>query len=355
MTRKTDITRRSLSALALSGALLMTGGLSIATTAVAPSEAQVLATLAHTGVRATLTDLSRTGGDLASAVGTLCAQPDETTLAQAREAWRAAYLSWRRAEPFLFGPVKALGLERRIGVWPPNIQVLEGAVTSSDLAPLLRTADTRGYAATEFLLFVPSDARTATADRRCAHLLDASREIAELTARAPAVWEADYERRFLAAGDGEPFLTPGDALSLPIASALNVTERMLRDRIGPASGIFEGEPDLQWLDGRHSDSARAGLGASLEGLRLMLVEGETDIASLVATRDGVLSRRDPQLAASLERQIAKSIAALGEDERALPDRLKRLYREVERLQQQLVEVSLVLELDVLPTNAPRPF
>lgn len=328
------------------------------TSAPAPTESQVIASLSATGVRPTLTRLAETGSELSATAQALCAQPSVTALERARAAWRAAYLAWRRAEPFQFGPLKPLELAKRIGYGPANIQVLEGALASPDLSALLRTPDTRGYAAAEFLLFAPKDAPAATRDQRCAHLTEVTGEIAALTAQAVQVWEQDYEPGFLAAGDGEPFLLPGDALSLPVAEALNVTERMLRDRIGPPSGFFKAPAAPERLEARHSGTSRDALRASLEGLRLMLLgDGETGIAALVATHDGVLSRRNPKLAAELDRRFEKAIAALGEDKRPLheelrdkPKRLKRLYREVERLQQDIEEVTLVLELDVLPTN-----
>ncbi len=350
-----------LPALALTGLLLAPAGTPSA--AAAPTEPQVLATLSERGVRPTLTALAGTGSELSAAVQALCARPDAAGLERARAAWRAAYLAWRRAEPFQFGAVKELELGKQIGYGPANTQVLDAAVTSPDLSHLLRSPDTRGYAATEFLLFAPNDAQSATRDQRCAHLTEVTREIAVLTARAARVWEQEYQSSFLAAGDGKPFLLPGDALSLPVAEALNVTERMLRDRIGPPSGFFEEPADPERLEAWHSGASRDGLRASLEGLRLLVLgDGDSGVAALVATRDGVLSKKDPKLAAALDRRLEKAIAALGDDERPLhlelqdkPKRLKRLYREIERLQEEIEEVTLVLELDVLPTNMAPAF
>ncbi|AGA89496.1 putative periplasmic lipoprotein [Thioflavicoccus mobilis 8321] len=320
----------------------------------ASPESAALRTLADAAVRPALAQLADTSAGLADAVETLCVRPQAEPLTQAREAWRTAYAAWRRAEPFLFGPMKALDLRKRIGVWPTNATVLDAAVTTEDMRDLLAAADARGYAAAEYLLFAPSDAAAAAADGRCAHLRDLTAEIADLTGRTPRIWAQDYERRFVAAGDGGPFLVPGDALSLPFAEALNVTERMLRDRIGYPSGFFEDQARPEHLEAWHSGSSRLGLTASLEGLRMMIGAGEASIAELIATRDGVLSQPDPALAADLVHQIDKALADLARGERPLheelrdrPKRLKRLYLEVERLQEQLVEATLVLELDVL--------
>ncbi len=320
-----------------------------------PIEARALRTLVDAGVRPALGEMASMGGVLASATQRLCAAPDVNGLQRARNAWRQAYAAWRRAEPFLFGPIKALQLDRRIGFWPANTTVLEAAVASDDLLDLLLKDDARGYAAAEYLLFHPSDPAAATADGRCAHLYEITMEIADLTAEARRLWEQDYEHRFLSAGDGEPFLLPGDALSLPFAEALNLTERMLRDRIGHPSGLFDGQAKPERLEAWHSGSSREGLKASLEGLRMLVIgDGEAGVANLVATRDGVLSKRDPKLAADLRRRLDKALAALADNDGPLHEevskrskRLRRLYREVERLQEDLVEATLVLELNVL--------
>lgn len=320
----------------------------------ASPESAALKTLAEAAVRPALAQLADTGAALADAVEALCVHPQTEPLAQARAAWRAAYTAWRRAEPFLFGPLKGLELHKRIGVWPTNTQVLDAAVSTEVMRDLLAAADARGYAAAEYLLFAPGDAAAATAAGRCAHLRDVTAEMADLTGQAPAIWAQDYERRFVAAGDGDPFLVPGDALSLPLAEALNVTERMLRDRIGYPSGFFEDQARPERLEAWHSGSSRLGLTASLEGLRMMIGDGDTSIATLIATRHGVLSQPDPTLAAALVRQIDEALADLAGGDRPLhealrdrPKRLRRLYRAVERLQEQLVEATLVLELDVL--------
>ncbi len=324
------------------------------------AESRTLQTVAQVGVRPALDRMAGTGSELAGGVRALCEQPSAASLEQARDAWREAYRAWRRAELFLFGPMEELELEKRIGYWPANRIVLDVAVAAEDVAAedmagILRSNDARGYAAVEHLLFAPGDAAAATADARCAHLRDLTAEIADLTARARSAWTDDYEQRFLAAGDGEPFLLPGDALSLAFAEALNVTERMLRDRIGYPSGLFDGEVKPELLEAWQSGTSREGLRATLEGLQMLVVgDGKTGVASLIATRDGVLSKKDPRLAADLERRLAKALAALDKEDRAArdalldgPKLLRRLYRDVQRLQEQLVEATLVLELNVL--------
>ncbi len=246
-----------------------------------------------------------------------------------------------------------LELEKRIGTSPPNRVVLDTASAADDMQDLLRSYDVRGYAALEHLLFKADDLSAVA--RRCAHLRDIANEIADLTAESRDAWFDDFEQRFLAAGDGDPFLLPGDALSLPFAEALNVTERMLRDRIGHPSGLFDGEVKPDAFEAPISGTSLQGLRATLEGLQsLMVGDGENGVSSLIATRDGVLSTKDPKLAAAVTRRLQKLVDALDADGSGAaetiadsPKQLKRLYHQTERLQEQLIEATLVLELNVL--------
>lgn len=340
--------------LVLTVALLAWGG--AASAAAAPlTESQVLASLAGKGAQPSLTRMADTAGTLAASARRLCEKRDPASLEQARGAWREAFLAWRRATPFLFGPGDKL--KRPLGNWPAHEAVLNAAVTSKDFRHLRGTADVRGYAAAEYLLFVPKDATTATSAERCEHLLDVTAEIAGLTGRAKQEWDKNFGKEFMAAGDGTPFLIPGDALSLAVAEMLNVTERLLRDRIGAPSGFFKENAKPDQLEAWHSRSTRDAFLATLEGLRLELVgDGTSGVARLVAVKDGLVSKKDPALAADIGKQldkIGKTIAGLGGRDLDLhtelknnPNKLKGLYQQIQKLQDQLVEASLVLELDV---------
>jgi predicted lipoprotein len=341
---------RRMVSLVLAGVLLASG-----TTAMAgPTESEVLASLTKNGVQYSLTEVADTARELADSATRLCEQRDAESFLQARSAWRNAYLAWRRASPFLFGP--AAGLNRYLGK-SVNDVVLDAVVTTEDFGHLKGQPDARGYAAAEYLLFVPADAPAATAADRCAHLRDVTGEIADRTARVRQEWDQSFGPKFMSAGDGKPFLIPGDALSLALAEALNTTERLLRDHISIPSGYFEGAPRPDLLAAWRSKSSRDAFQAVLEGLRMAVIgNGNSGMAELVATRDGLVSSRNPALAAQMRRQIEKIekvIADLGGNDLDLhaelaknPDKLKRLYQRLQELQDQLIEASLVLELDV---------
>jgi hypothetical protein len=320
-----------------------------------PTESDVLAALVKEGVQPSLIRVANTANRLEVKVRDLCENPSTKTLEQARTAWREAYLAWRRAAPFLFGPADKLA--RLIGRWPVNGIVLDAAVESSDLGHILDLPDARGYAAAEHLLFAPADTSAATTAGRRAHLRNVTEEIARLTAHAMQQWEQHFAGKFVSAGDGKPFLIPADALSLILSEILNVTEQMLRDRIGVPSGFFKTEVKPESLEAWCSKNARDGFQATLEGIRQAVTGGgNSSLAMLVATKDGLVETKNPALSANIAKQmdkIEKTIAGLGGDDLMLeielqknPSKLKRLYKQYQKLQDQLVEASLVLELDV---------
>ncbi|MGE9293843.1 MAG: imelysin family protein [Puniceicoccales bacterium] len=320
-----------------------------------PTEAEVLAGVVNDAALPCVTEAADTALRLEEAVNELCPDPGAESLNEARIAWTEAYLAWRQAAPFLFGPGKKL--DRLIGRWQVNAVVLDAAVESPDLSDLLKQVEQRGYAAVEYLLFTPQDAAAATTPGRCAHLRSVTAEITRLTSAMKHEWDETYGAELVAAGDGEPFLIPADALSVAFTQTLNATEQMLRDRLSVPSGYFQDAVKPESLEAWRSGHTRAGLQATLEGLRLVITGGgDASVVSLVATRDGLVEKRNPALAKAMVKQLDKidgTLAGLGGDELRLEDELrenpqvlKPLYQQLQALQDQLVEASLVLELDV---------
>lgn len=327
-----------------------------------PTESDVLATMVNSGVQPSLVKVASSARGLANSVEQLCKQRDTESLEQARSAWLEAYKAWRRSAPFMFGPADNQKLERRLGRWLLNEVVVEAVVTSADFSHLRNGEDVRGYAGVEYLLFVPGNAEEATTVGRCDHLLDITGEIADLTFRTRQEWEQSFGKEFVSAGDGKPFLIPGDALSMVLAETLNVTEILLRDRIGVPSSFFEGDAKPKLLEAWHSNSSTDAFQAALEGVRQVLTGGESaSVANLVATRDGLVSTKNPALAADLSIQLDKveeAIVDLGGHDMVLykevqvnSAKLKHLYKQIQKLQDQIIEVTLVLELDIQASGA----
>ncbi len=339
-------------------ALFLAGILVVGTVGVCsatPKESDVLASLADKGVRPNLTRAAEAAKKLDSAAKELCSAPSEDNLKQARSAWREAYLAWCQASPFLLG--QAAGLNRKIGKWPANGIVIDAAVQDDKLGRSLKNADARGFAGAEHLLFNPASAKAATAARRCDHMLNVTGEIARLTAEVKEDWDKDKSRRFKLAGNGDPFLVPGDALSVTLARVLNVIEVLLRDRIAVPSNFFEKPGRSDYLEAWQSQASRNAFQATVTGIRQALIADVANgVMELVATKDGLYESKNPRLAKAIQKQmdqIDATLARLGNGGgdlhakiREKPDTLKKLYKQLQKLQEQVIEAALVLELDV---------
>jgi len=319
-----------------------------------PSEHDVLASLASIGIDAHLEKIVETAGGLDGAITVLCQKKDDASLSEARDAWKDAYMAWRRAAPYLIEPADKL--ERFIGQ-PAYDIVLKGVVESEEFAGIRKGAGVRGYAGVEYLLFVPENAVQATADFRCQHLTEISTEIVTRTTSAKNRWAEEFREGFLSAGDGMPYMVPGDALSLIFAETLNAMETVLRDRLLFPSNLFKGEAKPELLEAWHSKSTLDALQAAVDGFSSVLIGGGgNSLVRLIATKDGLTHKKDPALAKAIRKQltkIQKSINKLKKKDVMLYSRLqkktktlKRVYKDIRKLQDQLAEAVLVLELDI---------
>lgn len=90
------------------------------------------------------------------------AQPTTENLELAKNAWKAAILSWKTAEAFNFGPVDQLSLETSIDLWPTSANGIEEAIDNYDgSATYLEGigSNRKGLPAVEYLLFHADDAQ----------------------------------------------------------------------------------------------------------------------------------------------------------------------------------------------------
>lgn len=314
-------------------------------------ESEALTALVEQGVMPALQRMTDTASALHKDLTRFCHHPTEGGLAQARISWKQAYLGWRHATPFMFGPTD--NLQRVIGQWPVDGVIMDGVLRSEALHSMRRNSDLRGYAGVEFILFNYPDLQQVTANSNCEHLLDISSEIEQRTRQATQQWRQEFAPQFTAAGDGKPYLLANDALSLAYAEPLNLLERMLWNRIGIPSGFFEEPIEPEMLEAWRSRSTKQAMIASLEGLQLALNPAESSFINLIASKDGLVMKRDPQLAEQINRQLADSIELLQQIEPSVFDALQQddallqgLYKKLHKLQQLLSDGSLVLELNV---------
>ena len=77
---------------------------------------------------------------------------------------------------------------------------------------------------------------------------------------------------------------PGDALSLVLARILNVTEVLLRDRIGVPCNYFEPPTRPDYLEVWESRSTRDAFQSTIKGIRMAMV-GDGDMGLTPAGGD----------------------------------------------------------------------
>ncbi len=322
---------------------------------IAPAEPRVvLGALVSGSALPAMARLAESAADLDDAVRQLCDSPADAKLQIARRAWIQAYLAWCAALPYLFGPADDVTMKQRLGSWPVNEIVLDHAVASDEFNHMRSAYDVRGYAAAELLLFLPTDAGVATADQRCTHLIDVTEEIAELGDGVRRRWMGVYGRAMANPGAGDDSIASEDhALALVFAESMNVTERLLWQRIGLPSGFFRGEVAPAKLEAVHAGISREALNETLAALRL-LVGGSAGAPGLAAVVAGIDLARAQDMVDRSERaldQLAPKPAEAGEPLSATlrrkPTRLRGLYREVQALQDQLAGTAETLALPVL--------
>ena len=322
------------------------------------TESGTLSSLEAIVIRPHLAAAADTAQKLSDSVSRMCETKDAASFSEARGAWKNANAAWLKTAPFRFGP--AAGLERRLDK-PVHDIVLEASVNDVAMKHLWKNQDARGYSAAEYLLFTPPNVAAATSVARCEHMKDVTAEIAHLTNQVNREWNSGYGKEFVAAGDGKPFLVAGDVLSLVLASMLNGTETLLRDGIGIPGGLFGSDEKPKLLRGWYSDTCGESFLASLDGLDQALSAGKSSsVLELAATRNGVLYCGDPKLVAGIRKQITKTRKVIGSAadkglmRNAEPKKRKQalgsVYKEFQKLQDQLVELSLILELDVRTTD-----
>ena len=314
------------------------------------TETQVLQSLVSHGVNPALEQVNKTAQQLQLSAELLCKQASQDTLEQAKQDWTKAYVAWRYAAPFMFGP--AASLDRYIGQWPVDKVLLDGILRSDDLQHMLENRDVRGYGAAELILFNYPTFQDVTGNHNCEHLQNVTAEISHRSLTAVTEWH-EYAKPFTSAGDGKPFLIANDALSLAFTEPLNVLERMLWNRIGIPSGFFKASSRPEMLEAWRSRNTKEAMLASLQGLQIALNSSDNSVINLVATQDGLVSRHDPELAEAIEDNLAEAINGLTDIDGSIYDGLQQdnalledLYKQLHQLQQQLVQASLVLELDV---------
>lgn len=222
--------------------------------------------------------------------------------AVAQTSFRAAALSWKRAQAFRIGPFTASQAFQRAAFWPPSEPSIDAVLEGAEPIDTRRVqglgADARGLWALEYLLFAPAyEQHWATSTRLREYTRELSKNVLGYA-----------ERLSQQLGDGRSFAAEFargeqasvDALMTQNADTLEVVRGKL-ERVTRALG--EHTPLENGLEGFHSHSSTAVALALVVGSRRLYAGGLNELVAAVAPEVDARARQ------GLER-LETSLAAL---------------------------------------------
>jgi predicted lipoprotein len=171
-----------------------------------PRRESVLSAIVTDVARADVDAVAADTRALGAAVAGLVASPSVVTLRHARDQWRKALLTWKRAYCFRNGPIVETNALLRVTFWPTRVKAIETmlrADTPIDEGWLDgQGADVQGLYALEYLLF-PADTGEAAAAVGFSGAGGArTRSLTGAVARELQRYSEDVTRAF---GDGRAF------------------------------------------------------------------------------------------------------------------------------------------------------
>ncbi len=163
---------------------------------------------------------ARYTADLAQALDTFAASPNEATLKAARDAWTTARISWEQTETFAFGPAGSLGFDGAMDSWPVNQtdidQILaDGEPITAESVAQLQDTD-RGMHSIEYILFGTDASKSLSAftERERQYLQALGKDLNTSADALLASWaegiegQPAYETVFASAGSADNSVYP---------------------------------------------------------------------------------------------------------------------------------------------------
>ena len=169
-------------------------------TGVAP--ANVLSAFTNNVARANYNDLATRASALRSSVDVFISTMGDAELADCKQAWRDARLSWELSESMLFGPVSTDDIDPRIDTWPVNFVDLEAQLASGEAFTAEHINDLesalKGFHPIEYLLFGQDGNKTAAqmTVREREYLNALCMNLEQLTAHLAHSWDAAQENNY---------------------------------------------------------------------------------------------------------------------------------------------------------------
>jgi predicted lipoprotein len=300
----------------------------------------VLAAIAMNVVTPDLRRVAGTSAALARAVAELTAEPSTRALLDARVAFRAALLAWKRAHAFGAGPLADTGALVRATFWPARPKAIESALSSVNaIDPRFVDelgVDAKGLYALEYLLFplgLDEPAAAASFGGNAARRRrDFSRELAVTVAASARNVAATH-------GDGTAYaqhLARGGqrSVSLLVAQMISTVEGLSANRLE----LVLGSSKNHWFEPSEVEGWRSGTSRELVLAELSLTD------DLYRNHDGGLADLVRAVSPAIHGRLEQKFDAV---RRALQKLELPLERAVELRHSLLVEAGAAMkELEV---------
>ena len=269
----------------------------------APSESDVLASLADDVVVPRYEALADETAALEGALADLCAAPSDAALSAARDAWRRASAAWAQSEASGVGPVmerRSVGLIAWPVVQPERIDALIASRPdlTAEAARSEISSTQRGLGGVERALFA-MDAGDAPSpgSARCAYLAAVAGAAAAEAAALRDEWAA-YKDVFAGRSDA---LSASESVAELVRTQVFLIRTIVDMRLAGALGL-RGDPDPSAIPGGAAMNALADLRDQIEGMRAVYqgAEGGLGVSALIAPlSEGADERVREGFAASL--------------------------------------------------------
>jgi len=187
-------------------------------------------------------------------VTVLTSTPSQANLQAAKDSWLAAYTSYQMVAMYEIGPAQTLNFTSRQNIYPTDIALIEGHLTSDtpvnlDLPSMIAA---QGYPAVEYILFgqeseeVIANLETSTfAD----HLILLATQMSAAATQIHSSWSGDYRDTFVSQ-DGSSATA---SVNLLTNAYVEYFERQLRaNKVGIPAGVFSLDPLPTKTEGRYA-------------------------------------------------------------------------------------------------------
>ncbi len=216
------------------------------------------------------TALELSANNLHAAAFDFAEAPSTQTLADARDAFEAAYLNWQEVAQFEFGPAEAVALRATLNNFPLNASALESKIDGEDYDFTNPNTFDKGFPALDYLLYGLGDGSEEAvaaqfADAKYATFLTAQTAfIADAAKTVSDAWKNGYRDQFVV----KEGTAAGASLSQIINGLNEHYEMIKRDKIGIPAGVVT----LGFTNPDKVEAPYSGLSLSLAQRALLAAE-----------------------------------------------------------------------------------